>query len=151
MTTLHRRQRAEPEHVLARRRANGGGQDPLRARTFGRFLAAGYDALKAVSPEITVLGVGVSPRGDRAPGAAGKSSPVHFLAALGAWYRASGRPTPLMDGFSFHPYPNPSDFTVPFTFTYGWPNAGVLELGADQAGALGRVRTERRSRRRWTG
>ena len=42
---------------------------------------------------------------------AGKSqSPVRFLAALGAWYRASGRTTPLMDGFSFHPYPNPSDF-----------------------------------------
>ncbi len=33
-----------------------------------------------------------------------------------------------MDGFSFHPYPNPSDFTVPFTFTYGWPNASVLDL-----------------------
>ena len=75
-----------------------------------------------------MLGVGSSPRGERAPGPAGKSSPVHFLAALGAWYRASLRPTPIMDGFSFHPYPNPSDFTVPFTFTYGWPNASVLEL-----------------------
>ena len=100
----------------------------LSAAQFGRFLAAGYDALKTVSPEITVLGVGSSPRGDRAPGTAGKSSPVHFLAALGAWYRASLRPTPIMDGFSYHPYPNPSDFTVPFTFTYGWPNASVLEL-----------------------
>jgi hypothetical protein len=33
-----------------------------------------------------------------------------------------------MDGFSYHPYPNPSDFTVPFSFTYGWPNAGIQEL-----------------------
>jgi hypothetical protein len=33
-----------------------------------------------------------------------------------------------MDGFSFHPYPNPSNFTVPFTWTYGWPNAGIHEL-----------------------
>ncbi|MBA2333284.1 MAG: hypothetical protein H0V94_10905 [Actinobacteria bacterium] len=100
----------------------------LAAAQFGRFLAAGYDALKTVSPEITVLGVGSSPRGERAPGATGKSSPVHFLKALGDWYRASLRPTPIMDGFSYHPYPNPSDFTVPFTFTYGWPNASVQEL-----------------------
>ena len=110
-----------------RPQGSGGGRI-LSAAQFGRFLAAGYDALKTVSPEITVLGVGSSPRGDRAPGSAGKSSPVHFLAALGAWYRASLRPTPIMDGFSYHPYPNPSDFTVPFTFTYGWPNASVLEL-----------------------
>ena len=100
----------------------------LSGAQFGRFLAAGYDALKAVSPDITVLGVGSSPRGDRAPAQAGKSSPVHFLKALGDWYRLSGRQLPLMDGFSFHPYPNPSNFTVPFTWTYGWPNAGIHEL-----------------------
>ena len=100
----------------------------LSGAGFGPFLAAGYDALKAKSSGITVLGVGSSPRGDRAPKAAGKSSPVHFLDSLGDWYRASGRPAPLMDGFSYHPYPNPSDFSVPFTFTYGWPNAGVQEL-----------------------
>jgi hypothetical protein len=110
-------------------RAQGNGRGLiLSGAQFGRFLAAGYDALKAVSPDITVLGVGSSPRGDRAPGWAGKSSPVHFLNALGDWYRRSGRQVPLMDGFSFHPYPNPSDFTVPFTYTYGWPNAGVQEL-----------------------
>jgi hypothetical protein len=110
-------------------RAQGNGTGLiLSGATFGRFLAAGYDALKAVSPDITVLGVGSSPRGDRAPGSAGKSSPVHFLNALGDWYRRSGRQLPLMDGFSYHPYPNPSNFTVPFTYTYGWPNAGVHEL-----------------------
>jgi hypothetical protein len=54
---------------------------------------------------------------------------MHFLASLGAWYRRSNRPTPLMDGFSFHPYPSPSDFAVPFGFTYSWPNAGLHELG----------------------
>jgi hypothetical protein len=110
-------------------RAQGNGRGAVYSGAqFGRFLAAGYDALKAVSADITVLGVGSSPRGDRAPGWAGKSSPVHFLKSLGDWYRASGRTLPLMDGFSFHPYPNPSDFTVPFTYTYGWPNAGVQEL-----------------------
>jgi hypothetical protein len=101
----------------------------LSGASFGPFLAAGYDALKSRSSGITVLGVGSSPRGERAPHAAGKSSPVHFLDSLGDWYRASGRRAPLMDGFSYHPYPNPSDFTVPFSFAYGWPNAGVQELG----------------------
>jgi len=118
----------EPNLNTFWRPQGGGGGRIFSAAQFGRFLAAGYDALKAVSPEITVLGVGSSPRGERAPGPAGKSSPVHFLAALGAWYRASLRPLPIMDGFSFHPYPNPSNFTVPLTFAYGWPNASVQEL-----------------------
>ena len=111
-----------------RPQGDGAGK-VLSGASFGPFLAAGYDALKSKSSGITVLGVGSSPRGDRAPHAAGKTSPVHFLASLGEWYRGSGRPTPLMDGFSYHPYPNPSDFSVPFSFTYGWPNAGVQELG----------------------
>ena len=118
----------EPNLNTFWRPQGGGGGRIFSAAQFGRFLAAGYDALKGVSPEITVLGVGSSPRGDRAPGPTGKSSPVHFLKALGDWYRASLRPTPIMDGFSYHPYPNPSDFTVPFTFAYGWPNASVMEL-----------------------
>jgi hypothetical protein len=105
-----------------------GAGNILSAASFGPFLAAGYDALKRVSPELTVLGLGLSPRGDDAPGAAGKTSPVHFLSALGEWYRATGRTAPLMDGLSYHPYPNPSDFTVPFSFAYGWPNASVHEL-----------------------
>ena len=37
------------------------------ARTFGPFLAAGYDALKAVDPTLTVVGVGLSPRGNDRP------------------------------------------------------------------------------------
>jgi hypothetical protein len=110
-------------------RAQGDGTGTvLSGASFGPFLAAGYDALKAVSPSLTVLGVGSSPRGDRRPHAAGKSSPVHFLRSLGDWYRASRRPVRLMDGYSYHPYPNPGDFTVPLTWTYGWPNAGVTEL-----------------------
>ena len=74
----------------------------------GRFLAAGYDALKAADPAIRVIGLGLSPRGNDLPTAASNvsTSPVRFLAALGAWYRQSGRTRPLMDGLSFHPYPN---------------------------------------------
>lgn len=110
-------------------RPQGNRKGAIRSgASFGPFLAAGYDALKGVSRDITVLGVGLSPRGDRAPGRAGKSSPMHFISSLGAWYRKSHRRAPLMDGFSFHPYPSPSNFKVPFGFTYSWPNAGLHEL-----------------------
>src|SRR4029079_11551798 len=34
------------------------------AASFGPFLAAGYDALKAVDPTLAVVGVGLSPRGN---------------------------------------------------------------------------------------
>ena len=54
------------------------------------------------------------------------TSPVRFLRALGTWYRASGRDLPLMDGFSFHPYPN--NATDPLDQGYGWPNAGFVNL-----------------------
>jgi hypothetical protein len=51
---------------------------------------------------------------------------VRFLAALGAWYRASGRQLPLMDGFSFHSYPDQT--TDPLDRGYPWPEAGFPNL-----------------------
>jgi hypothetical protein len=95
----------------------------------GRALAAGYDALKAVDPDIFVWGVGLSPRGnDNAAAASNVStSPVRFLAALGQWYRASGRTMPIMDGFDFHPYPIPQ--SLPFATGYtDVDNAAVSNL-----------------------
>ena len=95
---------------------------------FGPYLAAAYDTLKAVDPTITVVGVGLSPRGNDRPTAKNNisTSPVRFLRALGAWYRRSGRTKPLMDGFSFHPYPNQA--TDPLDRGYAWPNAGFANL-----------------------
>ena len=100
----------------------------LSAPAFGQYLATAYDALKAVDPEIKVVGVGLSPRGNDRPRAKNNvsTSPVRFLRALGDWYRASGRELPLMDGFSFHPYPNKA--TDPLDKGYGWPNAGFVNL-----------------------
>ena len=94
----------------------------------GVFLAAGYDALKAVDSSIKVIGVGLSPRGNDTPTATSNvsTSPVRFLEALGKWYRASGRTLPLMDGLSFHPYPNQA--TDPLDRGYRWPNAGFANL-----------------------
>ena len=98
------------------------------APAFGPYLAAAYDVLKAVDPAITVVGVGLSPRGNDRPTARNNisTSPVRFLRALGAWYRRSGRTLPLMDGFSFHPYPN--EATDPLERGYSWPNAGFANL-----------------------
>jgi hypothetical protein len=104
------------------------GATQLSARAFGPYLAAGYDALKAVDPTLTVVGVGLSPRGNDRPAARSNvsTSPVRFLAALGAWYRTSGRTRPLMDGLSFHPYPNAA--TDSLERGYAWPNAGFANL-----------------------
>jgi len=88
------------------------------AEICGRALAAGYYALKAVSPQLFVWGVGLSPRGNDLPNAASNvsTSPVKFLQALGAWFKASGRTRPLMDGLDFHPYPIPQ--SLPFGTGY---------------------------------
>ena len=88
----------------------------------GRALVAAYDALKGVSSGLRVWGIGLSPRGNDRPAAVTNSSttPVAFLAALGKWWRAyvakTGRTTPLMDGFDFHPYPVPQ--SQPFAQGY---------------------------------
>ena len=69
------------------------------------LLAASYDALKAVSPDVTVIGGSVSPRGANNPtGPRQTHSPARFIAELGRAYRASGRTRPVMDEFAFHPY-----------------------------------------------
>ncbi len=101
----------------------------LSAPAFGRYLAAAYDALKDVDSGITVVGVGLSPRGNDNALARNNvsTSPVRFLSSLGAWYRSTGRTEPLMDGFSFHPYPR--NATDPLVRAYDWPNAGFTDIG----------------------
>ena len=92
------------------------------AEICGRALAASYDALKGVSTQNFVWGVGLSPRGNDNPGATSNSStsPVSFLRDLGAWFKAfaqkTGRTRPLMDGLDFHPYPIPQ--SQPFAQGY---------------------------------
>jgi hypothetical protein len=100
----------------------------VSAPRFGPYLAAAYDTLKGVDPTISVIGVGLSPRGNDRPTARNNisTSPVRFLRSLGTWYRRSGRTKPLMDGFSFHPYPN--EATDPLERGYQWPNAGFANL-----------------------
>jgi len=101
------------------------------AVTYEAALAASYDALKAVDPNIDVIGLAVSPRGDDRPGSARNTvSPVRFINAVGAAYRASGRSLPIMDNVALHPYPNVN--TDAPEKGYSWPNAGVPNLDRAQ-------------------
>jgi hypothetical protein len=95
---------------------------------YERVLAMAYDGLKAVDPEIRVIGVGLSPRGNDRPNARNNisTSPVRFIRDMGAAYRKSGRKAPIMDFFGFHPYPRFD--RDPLTRGYAWPNAGVTNL-----------------------
>ena len=62
------------------------------------LLARTYDALEAVSDDVTVYGGAVSPRGtDRPDGLRPTHSPTTFIQGLGAAYRTSGR-TQTRDG-----------------------------------------------------
>jgi hypothetical protein len=107
----------------------GAGGKSASPAAYEALLARSYDALKAVSPTNNVIGVGLSPRGNDLPNAAGNisHSPVKFLRGLGQAYRASRRRTPLMDMFAFHPYPRKD--RDPLAKGYPWPNAGVPNLG----------------------
>src|ERR671934_478591 len=95
------------------------------------LLAKTYDALKAVSPKITVLGGAVSPRGiDRPNTGRDTHSPTAFITDMGAAYKASGRTEPIMDEFAFHPYGDnssqPPDFQHPSSTSIGLGDYGKL-------------------------
>jgi hypothetical protein len=81
-----------------------GGRD-VAAAAYEDLLARSYDAIKEVSKDVEVIGVGLSPRGaDKPRGIRPTHSPTAFIRDLGAVYRASGRKSPLMDAFAIHPY-----------------------------------------------
>jgi hypothetical protein len=83
---------------------NPDGSDAA-APAYESLLAKTYDALKAISPTINVIGVNVSPRGgDRPNTGRDTHSPTAFLTDIGTAYRASGRAIPIMDSLAIHPY-----------------------------------------------
>jgi hypothetical protein len=80
------------------------GRD-VAAPAYEALLAQTYDALKAFSPQINVIGGAVSPRGaDRANSVRQTHSPTTFLRDLGLAYRKSRRNAPIMDMLVIHPY-----------------------------------------------
>ena len=100
----------------------------LSGIAFAAFLARSYDALKDVNPNIKVVGVGLSPRGNDRPRAKSNisTSPVRFIQGLGIGYQRLARNKPIMDVFGFHPYP--ARDRDPLHRGYRWPNAGVANL-----------------------
>jgi len=83
----------------------GAGGKDVAASGYLDLLAGTYDALKAVSPHIQVIGGALAPRGSDRPGTKRDThSPTRFIEDLGAAYKASGRTKPVMDAFAFHPY-----------------------------------------------
>lgn len=82
--------------------ADGGD---AAATAYESLLAKTYDAIKAAAPDVEVIGGAVSPRGNDKPnGLRLTHSPTTFIPDMGTAYRASGRTTPIMDAFAFHPY-----------------------------------------------
>jgi hypothetical protein len=104
------------------------GSQPASPAAMEVVLASCYDKLKAFDSSLDVVGVGLSPRGNDAPGASSNSSisPVRWIKALGDAYRASGRTEPLFDAWSWHCYPNVNTDEV--ETGYAWPNAGCVNF-----------------------
>ena len=80
--TRHRRERAEPQPLLAP--AVQSRRSSAAPAAYLALLAQTYDALKAASPDVRVYGGAVSPRGsDRAGGIRPTHSPTKFIEELG--------------------------------------------------------------------
>jgi hypothetical protein len=81
------------------------------------LLADTYDVIKAVDPEINVIGGALASRGSDKPGGKRPThSPTRFIEDLGDAYRASGRSLPVFDLFALHPYPE--SYSIPPTFAH---------------------------------
>jgi Big-like domain-containing protein len=92
------------------------------AVAYEQLLAATYDAIKAVRPNVVVVGGALDSRG------VGRShSPTAFIRDLGNAYRASGRRAPIMDVFDEHVYADNS------TLPPSMPHAGGSIAAGDYA------------------
>lgn len=87
----------EIDHVVIWNEANSGDywpQGETAAADYAALLGRCYDLIHQLRPDVTVLS-----------SFAGRWGELDYIAALGAAYRASGRVTPIVDGFGSNPYP----------------------------------------------
>ena len=78
----------------------------VAARAYLSLLGRTYDALKAVDPDVNVIGGSLAARGgDNPDGRRRAHSPTRFVTDLGVALRESRRDRPVLDMFSIHPYP----------------------------------------------
>lgn len=113
----------EPNEAFFQAPQHGPGGEIVSADVAFRAVAGAYDALKALDPGITVVGLGLSPEGNDTT----STSPVRFLQALGDAYRRSGRTAPIMDELGYHLYPRDAS-RQDQGFRFDWPNAGAGDL-----------------------
>jgi hypothetical protein len=103
----------------------GPNGENVAAQDYLALLAETYDALKAVSDDIRVIGGALAPRGGDNPDAPRHThSPTQFIRDLGSYYRESGRDEPVMDAFAHHPYLERAN--LPPTFAH--PNSTTIAL-----------------------
>jgi hypothetical protein len=104
---------------------NADGSDAA-APAYMSLLTQTYDALKAVSPRITVIGGALAPRGGDVPGTIRPThSPTVFIHDMGQALRDVGATTVPMDGFDLHPYEDNSSI-APTAGTH--PNSTTIAL-----------------------
>jgi len=104
---------------------NDDGSDAA-APAYTSLLTQTYDALKAVSASITVLGGALAPRGgDVGGGIRPTHSPTTFIHDMGQALRDAGTTTVPMDGFDLHPYEDNSSI-APVSGTH--PNSTTIAL-----------------------
>ena len=104
---------------------NDDGSDAA-APAYTSLLTQTYDALKAVSASITVLGGALAPRGgDVGGGIRPTHSPTTFIHDMGQALRDTGTTTVPMDGFDLHPYEDNSSI-APVSGTH--PNSTTIAL-----------------------
>lgn len=104
-----------------------GSCKSLSGANYMRLLAKGYDVLKAVNPDITVIS-SVSPRGNDDCHASNNrsTSPVRFIHDMGVAFQALHRNRPAFDEFGIHLYPNQPTDTI--DRGYQWPKIGASNL-----------------------
>ena len=104
----------------------GPGGEDVAAQDYQLLLAESYDALKAVSDDVNVVGGALAPRGSDNPDLPRDThSPTAFIRDLGTAYRQSGRDKPIMDTLAYHPYETNS--SVPPGNPH--PNSTTMTLG----------------------
>ena len=116
----------------------GPNGENVAARDYLALLAESYDALKAVSEDIRVIGGALAPRGGDDPDASRHThSPTAFIRDMGRLYRDSGRQEPVMDAFAHHPYlddsKTPPDATHPRSTTISLADYPKLVSLLDEA------------------
>jgi len=105
----------------------GSNCKSLSGGNYMRLLARGYDRLKAVNPDITVIS-SVSPRGNDDCHASNNrsTSPVRFIHDMGIAFQALHRNRPAFDEFGIHLYPNQPTDSI--DRGYQWPKIGASNL-----------------------